>query len=140
MNQTVQLNDGEHARAIDREIRHIRDSGALGRSSKLRDLFDYLVERSRSGNPPREVEIAQDVFGRTDQASDDGAGRVYIHRLRRRLEDIYKERDDADIRISFPLGEYRLVGEIGPVPNTAAPAATAPAACSFKYSYYSSPL
>lgn len=120
MHRSVQLDDREFAAAIDREIAHLSDSGALGRSSKLRELFDYLVERSRSGNPPREIEIAQDVFGRTAQAVDDGSGRVYIHRLRRRLEEIYKERRDAELRIALPLGEYRLVAEIGEAENGAA--------------------
>lgn len=113
MHQSVQLDDREHEEAINREIAHIRDSGALGRSTKLRDLFDYLVERSRSGTPPREVEIVQDVFGRTGQAGDDGAARVYIHRLRRRLEEIYRDRSDAALRLALPLGEYRLVAETG---------------------------
>lgn len=112
MHRCVLLDDREHAQSIDREIAHLRDSGALGRTSKLRDLFDYLVDRSRSGNPPREVEIAQDVFGRSAQSSDDGAGRVYVHRLRRRLEDIYRKRH-AEPRIALPLGEYRLVAEFG---------------------------
>ena len=110
MSRSVLLNDGEHAQAIDREIAHIRDSDALGRKSKLRDLFDYLVDRSREGNPPREVEIAQDVFGRSAQSSDDGAGRVYVHRLRKRLEEIYGKRG-AEPRLSLPIGEYRLVAE-----------------------------
>lgn len=120
MHQTVRLGDGDHAEAIDREIEVVRE--ALGRSSKLRDLFDYLIERSRSGTPPREIEIAQDVFGRTAQNGDDGGARVYIHRLRKRLEEIYAERADADVRLTLPLGEYRLVVEVGPV-ETAAVAA-----------------
>lgn len=127
MHRSIQLDDPDHAAAIDREIAYIGDSGALGRSSKLRELFEYLVARSRGGNPPREVEIAQDVFGRTAQVSDDGSGRVYVHRLRRRLEDIYKERSDAELRIALPLGEYRLVAEIGDA-EPRAPGATQAAA------------
>lgn len=119
MQRAVQLDDGEYAGAIDREIGHLRESGVLGRSSKLRDLFEYLVERSRMGPPPREVEIAQDVFGRTGPTGDDGAARVYIHRLRKRLEEIYRERPDAEVRITCPLGEYRLVADIGPVERVA---------------------
>ena len=112
MGSGLSLDDEENAPAINREIAYLRDSGALGRASKLLALFDYLVARSRSNNPPREVEIAQDVFGRGSQSNDDGAGRVYVHRLRRRLEDIYKTRA-ATPRIALPLGEYRLVAEFG---------------------------
>ena len=118
----IRLDDAQHAPAIDREIAYLRDSGALGRASKLLDLFDYLVARSRSGNPPREVEIAQDVFGRGSQSSDDGAGRVYVHRLRRRLEEIYRDRPAAP-RIALPLGEYRLVAEFSDETEKVAPAA-----------------
>lgn len=112
MGSSVLLDDEAHAAAIDREIAYLRESGALGKASKLVDLFDYLVTRSKSGNPPREVEIAQDVFGRGSQSNDDGAGRVYVHRLRRRLEEIYRDRD-ATPRIALPLGEYRLVADFG---------------------------
>lgn len=111
MHRSVQLDDSGLAPAIDGEIDNIRAS--LGRSSKLRDLFDYLVDRSRSGAPPREVEIAQDVFGRAAQPGDDGGARVYIHRLRRRLEEIYGNRKSGELRIALPLGEYRLVAELG---------------------------
>lgn len=119
MGSSVLLDDEAHAAAIDREIAYLRESGALGKASKLVDLFDYLVARSKSGNPPREVEIAQDVFGRGSQSNDDGAGRVYVHRLRRRLEDIYRDRD-ATPRIALPLGEYRLVAEFGEAAPTPA--------------------
>ncbi|AUW57429.1 hypothetical protein C1T17_04245 [Sphingobium sp. SCG-1] len=111
MNHSVRLDNGEHAQLIDNEIERIRE--CLGRSSKLRDLFDYLVDRSRTGTPPREVEISQDVFGRTTQAGDDGGARVYIHRLRKRLEEIYGDRRGAGLRLTLPLGEYRLIAEIG---------------------------
>jgi hypothetical protein len=111
MQRSVRLDDSEYAQSIDREIEAIR--GLLGRSSKLLDLFDYLVERSRNGAPPREIEIAQDVFGRITQSGDDGGARVYIHRLRKRLEEIYSDRADAELHLTLPLGEYRLIAETG---------------------------
>jgi hypothetical protein len=81
------------------------------------ELFDYLVERSQSDDPPKEIEIALAVFGKTDAGAvkDDPVARVYIHRLRRRLDDYYL-RDGAshDVRLVLPKGEYRIRGrEVG---------------------------
>lgn len=113
MEGTIHLGNAEHSAGIEGELARIRDSGVLGRSNKLRDLFDYLVERSKSGEPPREIEIMQDVFSRNAEANDDGSGRVYIHRLRRKLDDFYKAHKASGVKLSLPLGEYRIVATIG---------------------------
>lgn len=112
MSHLVQLDDRELSADIDRELARIRNSGVLGRSGKLIELFDFLVSRSREGNPPKEIEIAQDVFGRVADGNDDGTGRVYIHRLRRRLDSAYDDITAPALRITLPLGEYRLVASV----------------------------
>ncbi|MGD2132951.1 MAG: hypothetical protein PVI23_09170 [Maricaulaceae bacterium] len=94
------------------EIARVRDSGALGRSGRLLELFDFLVARSEAGAPPKEVEIAVSVFGKsaTDDLRDDPIARVYVHRLRKRLDEYYAsaaERGAA--RLDVPKGEYRIV-------------------------------
>ncbi|MBX3563578.1 MAG: hypothetical protein KF730_03270 [Sphingomonas sp.] len=111
MPRTLPLDDVEHADAINREIERIRQPSVLGRSTKLVALFDYLVSRSRAGSPPREVEIMQDVFAPAAAGADDGVGRVYVHRLRRRLGEIYRE-GPSPVRIALPFGEYRLIAEL----------------------------
>lgn len=88
----------------------VRASSSLGRSDMLRRLFDYLLERTLTGSPPKEIEIASDIFGRTDtDLAVDASVRVYIHRLRRKLEDFYSGpgREDED-RLILPKGEYRF--------------------------------
>ncbi len=95
------------------EIARIRENKLLGRAGRLSDLFDYLVERSLKDEPPKEVEIIADVFSaRGAPAQDDAVARVYVHRLRKRLEEIAaKSGAAAPVRLSIPLGEYRLVAE-----------------------------
>lgn len=88
----------------------IRASYSLGRSLTLHRLFDYLLERTLKGEAPKEVELAGDVFGKS--GSDllvDASVRVYVHRLRKKLEDYYAGPGLADPeRLTLPKGEYRF--------------------------------
>lgn len=93
---------------------HIRRSGVLGRSGPLNRLFDFLLERSLSGRVPKEIEIAVDVFGRdaSFDVSQDSLVRVYVHKLRRKLDEFYAGAGSAETaRIVIPKGEYRLAIE-----------------------------
>jgi hypothetical protein len=92
------------------EAARLRDAGVFGRSVPLTRLFDFLLERSLSGQSPKEIEIAHEVF---DKSADfdmgtDASVRVYIHRLRRRLEDHYRAAPEGGDRLFVPRGEYRL--------------------------------
>jgi len=77
--------DGSQASFAD-EIVRIRDSGLVGYSGRLRDLFDFLAERGPEGEPATQADIAETVFGQHQAEADDATARVYIHRLRKRLE------------------------------------------------------
>jgi len=54
-------------------------------------LFDYLAEKSLAGQSPKEIAIAIDVFAKTADfdVSQDAPVRVYIHKLRKALDDFY---------------------------------------------------
>lgn len=100
----------------------IRSSPQFGRSALLHRLFDYLVDRSLQGVAPRETDIAVDVFGRGAEfdASQDAAIRVYMHRLRGRLDAFYAGPGSSErLRVVLPRGEYRLgleqVGHAAPI-------------------------
>ena len=98
------------------EIARVRDSGVLGTSGRLLELFDFLAMRSAEGRPPKEAEIAFTVFGKTDAEAlrDDPVARVYIHRLRKRLDDFYlRNGTPGDVRLDIPKGDYRIAG-VGP--------------------------
>lgn len=89
----------------------MRYSGDLGRSEPLIRLFDFLLERSLAGRAPKEIEVAQEVFGKTTDFDMmlDASVRVYIHRLRRKLGEHYARSPSDSDQISIPLGEYRMV-------------------------------
>lgn len=98
----------------------IRASGVLGRSRLTEKLFDYLVECSVTGRAPKEIEVAVDVFGKNTEfdVSQDAMVRVYIHKLRRKLDEYYAGPGQASgDKISIPKGAYRFTLE----PATAGP-------------------
>lgn len=105
----------------------IRASGVLGRSRLIRRLFDFLVDCSLTGRAPKEIEVGIDVFGKDAQfdVSQDAMVRVYIHKLRRKLEEFYAGpgRGEPE-RLLIQKGAYRFVIE----PAEAAEAAEPPAA------------
>lgn len=84
-------------------------SGALGKSFQINRLFKYLVERSAAGESPKEIELAQAVFGLDASASSssDATVRATVHRLRRKLAEL--PGDANGDRLVLNRGEYRLV-------------------------------
>lgn len=115
--------DGLHD-SFANEVARVRESGLVGGSGRLRDLFDFLAERGPEGEPASQFEIAETVFGQHQAEADDATARVYIHRLRKRLEQFYADRADAAGRLVIPAGAYALRFEHGEA--TAAPAPTPP--------------
>lgn len=113
--------------ALTRAAEAVIASGALGRSDVLRRLFDFLLQRSREGAPPKETEVAHAVFGAT--GGRDASVRVYIHRLRQKLADHYAAAGSAEaLRIEIPKGEYQMVlrGAAGSAVATPTPRALPP--------------
>ena len=94
------------------EIARVRGSGVLGANGRLVELFDFLAARSADNRPPKEAEIALAVFGKADTEAlrDDPVARVYIHRLRKRLDDFYLRHGLPEgVRLDIPKGDYRIV-------------------------------
>ncbi|MBL8267626.1 helix-turn-helix domain-containing protein [Steroidobacter sp.] len=104
----------DESREMQAQADTIRSSNVLGRSGLLSRLFDYLLQQSLAGHRPKELEIAVSVFGKgiNFDVSQDATIRVYIHKLRRKLEEHYTTAGAcAPARIAIPKGEYRLVLE-----------------------------
>src|SRR5215831_665998 len=97
------------------EAERIRSSGILGRSELMHRLFDFLVSCSVAGRTPKEIELAIDVFGKDArfEVAHDAMVRVYMHKLRRKLEEYYASPAGRDSpgHLTVPRGEYRLVFE-----------------------------
>ena len=99
---------------FDAEIIVIQQSGILGQRGYLLKLFNYIAQRSHEINAPKESELAVEVFDKKDFTgiSDDSSVRVYIYRLRKKLTEFYeKNHKDKKVRLTLPIGEYRLVLE-----------------------------
>lgn len=96
--------------AFAEEVARIQASGVLGESGRLLELFNYLAARGSQAGSASQAEIAEAVFGHTDSASDDTTARVYVHRLRKRLDDFYAAGGSGEglARLHLPSGVYAL--------------------------------
>lgn len=104
------MEDPRTAGHFDAEVARVRASGALGESGRLLELFDFLAARGAAALPASQAEIAELVFGQTETSVDDATVRVYIHRLRKRLEDYYAGQGENAGRpkLAVPAGTYAL--------------------------------
>jgi hypothetical protein len=100
----------EDTQALRLEVSRVQTSGVLG-EARLRRMFDYLAETSLAGQSPKEMAIAVDVFGKNSDfdVSQDALVRVYIHKLRKALDEYYASTGNAgSTELHIPRGEYRL--------------------------------
>lgn len=100
----------------------VRASGALGQSTSLLQLFDYLRDASLDGRAPKESEIAVAIFSRPGayNPSEDATVRVNVHRLRKKLEEHARAQGEAGRpHLTLPKGEYRLILERAPTVDDA---------------------
>lgn len=95
---------------FEKEVERVRASGVLGRTGRLRELFDFLASRGPA-QPVSQADIAYGVFGQLDAGADDATARVYVHRLRKRLADFYGREGAEAGRLVLPAGSYELVFE-----------------------------
>ncbi len=105
------------------EVERVRASNLFGRATQLQRLFDYLVACQAEGRVPKEMEVAVHGFGRGADfdVAQDATVRVTAHKLRKRLEDFYRQEVPlAAAQLTVPRGEYRLILEVTPA-GTAAP-------------------
>ena len=107
--------DGAAIQLADQELRSlvnkIEASGLLGRSQMYRKLLDYLCECSIAGTPPKEITIAIDVMGKDSDfdVKNDSLVRVYMHKLRQKLEAYYQSQGSNDrYQLVIPKGSYAL--------------------------------
>ena len=113
MPDTDIIDDPDAARTLREQGALLLAAEAFGRSQALERLFRFLLACSLEGRSPKELEIADEVFGRSTQSFDqDASVRVHIHRLRRKLGEFYAGAGAGEpVRVSLPKGGYRLVVE-----------------------------
>ncbi len=98
----------QHENAFLAEVSRVRVSGVLGEGGRLSDLFEYMAARGYAAEAATQADIAEAVFGQTETTIDDATVRVYIHRLRKRLEEFYRSSGEATARLTVPAGTYAL--------------------------------
>ncbi|MGD9931805.1 MAG: helix-turn-helix domain-containing protein, partial [Mangrovibacterium sp.] len=74
----------------------ILGSTAFSKSTVNRELLKYLVQASMNGENPKEFQIAADVFGKKMNSGKEVNIRVYIHNLRKKLEEYYQTEGKED--------------------------------------------
>jgi hypothetical protein len=100
------------------EVARLHAAKVAGDSGRLRELFDYLADRGPDAASASQADIADAVFGQVATEGDDATARVYIHRLRKRLEDFYEREGEAERtgRLVIPAGAYALRQAAVPLP------------------------
>ncbi len=87
----------------------IIESDCFSRSDIYKKLLKYLTEATIEGKRPKEFTIGLDVF---NHKADDPATsnvRVYVHKLRKKLDTYYNKEGIHDpIRFSIPKGSYSI--------------------------------
>lgn len=92
-------------------VTNINASGVLGRSKKYARLLSYLVEYAIDSKTPKELELAISVLGKPENfdVASDSSVRVYIHQLRKKLDQYYLQFAKTDRhRIIIPKGQYTI--------------------------------
>jgi len=92
------------------EVARLNAAKVAGDTGRLRELFDFLSNRGPEAASASQADIADAVFGQVATEGDDATVRVYIHRLRKRLEDFYDKEGESDRpeRLVIPAGSYAL--------------------------------
>lgn len=92
------------------EVARLNAAKVAGDSGRLRELFDFLAERGPDAASASQADIADKVFGQIATEGDDATARVYIHRLRKRMEDFYEKEGEGGStrRLLIPAGSYAL--------------------------------
>jgi len=105
------------------EAERLRQVGVAGTGGRLRDLFDWLAARGPQATPATQEDIAREVFGLEQSDAEDATVRVYVHRLRKKIDDHYATggTGEAGARLEIPSGIYALRLE-RPAPGNTAPA------------------
>ncbi len=116
MTAVADSNAGPNAYAL--EVQRLREAGVVGQSGRLRDLFDFMADRGENSPPATQADLAAEVFGQFEPDADDATVRVYVHRLRKKLDDFYLSNPPApgEGRLDIPAGVYALQFQIEAAP------------------------
>jgi hypothetical protein len=95
-------------------LKKILQSPVFAKSETYKKILTYLVDCALTGRIPGEIDIATRVLGRDESFDpfEDTLVRVHIYKLRKRLEEYYKDEGKQDtVRLTIPKGHYNVVYE-----------------------------
>ena len=93
-------------------LSQILNSDDFRESKRYQDLLTYIVEKSESSEPVKEIDIAFDVFGKDSKfdSSTNPLIRSYISNLRKKLEHYYLTTEESHkYKLEIPKGHYKIV-------------------------------
>ncbi|NQU53758.1 MAG: hypothetical protein HQ522_14610 [Bacteroidetes bacterium] len=94
---------------INHNLQKVQNSQCFSKSVVVKELFKYLVEKSINSETPKEFEIAYEVFGNSQNKGKEKNIRIYVHNLRKKLDEYYKNEGAVDqIVFSIPKGGYKV--------------------------------
>lgn len=98
---------------LEKELEMIFQSPQFVNSTKEIKLLNYLIQKAIASEFIKEAHIATEVFGKEDNfdPSIDSTVRVYVGRLRKKLQTFYlsEESNNCTIRITIPKGHHTVV-------------------------------
>lgn len=102
----LKINDISH-NEISIHLEEVINSKPFVRSETNRKLLTYLVESTLANKEVKEFTIASEVFNQTADSLQNSKVRVYIHNLRKKLEEYYNEEGkNCSIKLDIPKGCY----------------------------------
>ncbi|WP_016954382.1 hypothetical protein [Catenovulum agarivorans] len=95
------------------EASRLLEAKQFTKSAIFTKLFVYLVNSTLNNEVPKEISIGVEVFGKDTSydPSNDSLVRVYVHKLRKKIDDIYNADKERQIsaRLSIPKGGYEVI-------------------------------
>lgn len=101
----------EKREEIDNQLQKIVESKMFSRSNVNVSLIKFLVYSSLKNTKLKEATIGSEIFGKSyDPVKNDNKVRVYIHNLRKKLDEYYQNDGKNDLLVFWiPKGQYNVV-------------------------------
>ncbi len=96
---------------ISRQLKKIIESRHFCKSRISCDLLEYLINATLEEKSPKEFTIGIELFGKKygEETKPDANIRVYIHNLRKKLDDYYKDEGSKDpLVFEIEKGKYKV--------------------------------
>lgn len=99
----------DHIKNIKLQLDKILRSRCFAKSVVLKELLKFLIEKSNREEVPKEFEITNEVFGKSNTSDKEKNIRIYVFNLRKKLKEYYENEGLNDLLIiRIPKGGYKV--------------------------------